>query len=188
MDASAPVRRTWRDHRFRLATMVYGPGVTAPAFTFIGEERIAVGSLPTPSSLIALREAGITDVINCRARPQHAFSGDLDTERRLFGPDHVRAAPMWDHGRPQDPALWAGAALWGARVLDDPGARLLVHCQRGRRRSVLVTYAILRLRGHTGEEAAKAILSHRTEGRVVPAYRLSVERWLAETGHGAEAA
>ena len=43
----------------------------------------------------------------------------------------------------------APAAEFGARALEeDPAAGVLVHCQQGRRRSAMVAYAILRLRGH----------------------------------------
>ena len=111
-------------------------------------------------------------------RPQTMFSGDLDMERAIFGPDHVAHASMWDHGRPQSPEAWAEAAEFAAAALNDPAAQVLIHCQRGRRRSVLVAYATLRLRGHTPEDAARLILSHRKEAHLVPGYRASVEDWL----------
>jgi hypothetical protein len=43
-----------------------------------------------------------------------------------------------------------------------------------------VAYATLRLRGRSPEDAARLILSHRREAHLVPAYRASVEEWLAE--------
>ena len=64
-------------------------------------------------------------------------------------------------------------------ALEDPEARVLIHCQAGRRRSVMVAYAVLRLRGHGEADAERLILEHRTEAHLVPAYRDSVERWLA---------
>ena len=56
---------------------------------------------------------------------------------------------------------------------------MLVHCQQGRRRSAMVAYAVLRLRGHDPAEAARMVLSSRAPARLVPAYRASVEEWLA---------
>jgi protein-tyrosine phosphatase len=56
---------------------------------------------------------------------------------------------------------------------------VLIHCRAGRRRSVLVTYAVLRLRGYPPDDAAALILSHRPIAQMVPAYRDSVENWLA---------
>lgn len=98
----------------------------------------------------------------------------------MFGPDHVAHAPMWDRGRPQPSRLWAPAARFAAAALDDdPSAAVLVHCQQGRRRSAMVAYAILRLRGHDEEEAARLVLDHRAPAVLVPAYRASVEEWLS---------
>ncbi len=134
--------------------------------------------MPLPETIDDLVASGITHVVNCRATAQTAFSGDLAIEREVFGADHVEVAPMWDHGRPQSPDAFARGARFAARALDDPNARVLIHCQKGRRRSVLVAYAALRLRGLTGEVAARVILSSRKEASVVPAYRRSVEDWL----------
>ena len=149
----------------------------------MGEERVAIGVLPTGATLAALPAAGVTHVVNCRATPQTWFSQDLSVERQLFGADRVAHAPMWDHGRRQPPKLWAPAALFAAEALEsDPAARVLIHCQKGRRRSVLVAYAVLRLRGHTPEDAARLILESREVARLVPEYRLSVEEWLLTRG------
>ncbi len=173
--------RGWRSLLFRLTDKVYGPGTRTTPWTWVADERIAIGNLPTPASLPRLaNEEGITHVVNCRAKAQTTFSGDLYMERALFGRDRVACAEMWDHGRRQDPASWAAAAEFVAEALDDPQAKVLIHCQRGRRRSVLVAYAALRLRGHDPEQAARLILSHRREAHLVPAYRASVEDWLRE--------
>jgi protein-tyrosine phosphatase len=147
--------------------------------SWIGGERIAVGSLPAAATVPLLPGQGITHIVNCRARLQVLVSQDLAAERRVFGADHVAHAPMRDLGRPQPPRLWAAAACFAARVLDEePGAGVLIHCTAGRRRSVLVAYATLRLRGHQAAEAAALILSHRTIAELVPAYARSVEQWL----------
>jgi protein-tyrosine phosphatase len=147
-----------------------------------------VGNLPTAASVVRLPGEGVTHVVNCRARLQTVISQDLSVERALFGPSRVAHAPMWDSGRRQPPRLWAPAALFAAAALEeDPEAGVLVHCQQGRRRSVLVAYAALRLRGWSGEDAARLILSSRAEARLVPAYRASVEDWLAATGPGGRA-
>ena len=43
-----------------------------------------------------------------------------------------------------------------------------------------VAYATLRLLGHSEADAARGVLEARPMGRLVPAYRASVERWLAQ--------
>lgn len=140
-----------------------------------------MGGLPTGATVMDLPAAGVTHVVNCRARPQTVFSQDLAVERQVFGLQNVAHAPMWDHGKPQSPALWADAAHFAADALRTDGtARVLIHCQKGKRRSVLVTYATLRLLGRAPDEAARVILEHRADARVVPAYRASVEAWLAD--------
>lgn len=48
--------------------------------------------------------------------------------------------------------------------------------KQGRCRSVMVAYAVLRLRGHSADEAATPILTHRREALLVPLYRDSVEQ------------
>ncbi len=127
-------------------------------------------------------EAGITHAVNCRAPLQTAISQDVWALRAVLGADRVAQAPMWDHGRAQPPALWAPAARFAAAALDDPDARVRVHCQQGRRRSVLVAYAVLRLRGMAADEAAELIRVNRAVAHLVPAYRDSVERWLEGAG------
>ena len=59
---------------------------------------------------------------------------------------------------------------------------MLIHCTAGGRRSAMVAYAVLRLRGHDRARAAALVLTYRTEAVLVPAYVHSVERWLAATG------
>lgn len=161
---------------------MYGPRRGLEGLSWLGDERIAVGSLPVGASVARLPEIGVTHVVNCRAQLQTRMSQDLWAERRVLGADHVAHAPMWDHGRRQPARLWAPAARFGAAALDDPAARLLVHCQQGRRRSAMVAYAILRLRGHDPGDAERLVLDHRAAAELVPAYRDSVEEWLAVRG------
>lgn len=169
----------WRGWVHRHSTRLYGPSPATTQLSWIGQERVAVGNLPTATSLALLFGQGVTHVVNCRARAQIWISQDLAAERAVFGPARVVHAPMWDSGRRQPPARWSAAALFAAATLDDdPHAGVLIHCQQGRRRSVLLAYAVLRLRGYDVDEAAELILNHRHEAEIVPAYQASVEQWL----------
>lgn len=126
-----------------------------------------------------LPSLGVTHVVNCRAQLQTRISHDLWAERQVFGADRVAHAPMWDRGRPQPARLWAPAARFAVAALDeDPHAGVLIHCQQGRRRSAMVAYAVLRLRGHDPADAARLVLESRAPATLVPAYRASVEDWL----------
>lgn len=138
-----------------------------------------MGAVPTASTLPQLTAAGVTHVVNCRAVPQVWLSQDLAVERALFGPGRVVHAPMWDNGRPQPPWRWSAAALFAARLLaEDPAATVFAHCQHGRKRSVMLAYAVLRLLGHSTEAAARLITEHHPRARLLPAYQASVEHWL----------
>lgn len=118
--------------------------------------------------------------MNCRAQLQTRISNDLWAERQVFGADRVAHAPMWDSGHAQPSRLWAPAARFAADALDhDAGAGVLVHCQQGRRRSAMVAYAILRLRGHDPGDAERLVLESRAPATLVPAYKESVEAWLS---------
>ena len=170
----------WRQQCHSYSTRVYRPSPQNTPLSWIGDQRIAVGSLPTAATLPTLTENGITHIVNCRSTAQTWISQDLAVERALLGPSRVVHAPMWDSGYPQPPHLWSAAALFAAQVLaDDPTARVLIHCHQGRSRSILLTYAVLRLRGHSPDQATNLICRHRVQARIVDAYTSSVEQWLA---------
>ena len=159
---------------------VPGPSAARPLLSWIGDERIAISGVPSARTVAGLAEQGVTHVVNCRPRAQVRWSGDLAAERAAFGAGRVAHAPMQDHGLRQRPEVWAAAARFAAQVLDDqPQAGVLIHCTAGRRRSPMLAYAVLRLRGHDRTRAAALVLSYRTEAVLVPAYVRSVERWLA---------
>jgi len=168
-----PVRRAIQ----RVSTRVYTPSRELRGFTRVPQmPRLAIGALPVAEEADRLPSHGFTHVVNCRKSLQNVVSQDLWIEREVLGADRVAHADMWDHGRPQDPALWAPAAVFGAQALrDDPDAQVLVHCQQGRRRSVFVAYAILRQLGFGEDDAATAVLDARPRGHLVPAYRAGVE-------------
>ena len=156
------------------------PYVVGPALSWIGDERIAISGVPSARMVAGLAGQGVTHVVNCRPRALVRWSGDLAAEWAAFGPGRVAHAPMTDHGRRQPPAAWAPAACFAAGVLaDQPQAGVLIHCTAGRRRSAMMAYAVLRLRGHDRTQAAALVLRYRTEAVLVPAYVHSVEQWLA---------
>jgi protein-tyrosine phosphatase len=170
----------WRQRYYRYSTRLYRPNRRATRLSWIGDERIAVGNLPTAAHLAGLPAEGITHVVNCRSTAQTWISQDLAVERALFGPERVVHVPLLDLGQVQHPRLWSAAAHFAANVLtSDADARVFIHCHQGRRRSIMLTYAVLRLRGHTVEDARALISSHRAEAQLVGAYTRSVETWLA---------
>lgn len=169
-----------RTRWFGVATRWYGPDPANAGFSWIGDERVAIGSIPTLDSIGRLPDAGVTHVVNCRARSQVLMSQDLAAERLFFGAGNIAHAPMHDFGHRQPPRLWADAARFAASALDaSQETGVLIHCHQGRRRSAMVVYAVLRLRGHDAEAASALILRHRAVAELVPAYTASVEDWLS---------
>jgi len=170
----------WRARIHRYSTRLYGPSRAATWLTWIADERIAIGTIPTAITIVRLPAEGVTHVVNCRAGAETLLSQDLALERALFGLAHVAHAPMWDTGRRQHPRRWSAAARFVARALDeDAAARVLIHCHSGIHRSVLVAYAALRLRDHSADDAAGLIMRHRVEAKLLPAYRASVDEWIS---------
>jgi protein-tyrosine phosphatase len=178
----------WRARLRRCSIGLVAADPHSAVLSWVGGERIAISGLPPRGTVPGLAGQGVTHVVNCRARPQVRLSGDLTAERAAFGSGRVAHAPMWDLGHRQRPVLWAEAAAFAARALaDDPQARVLIHCHWGRRRSAMVAYAVLRMRGRTGDEAAALVLRYRPQAELVPNYVRSVERWLATAGAPAPA-
>lgn len=159
---------------------VLRPAPQNTPLSWIGDQRIAIGGMPTAANLPTLIRNGVTHIVNCRSLAQTWISQDLAVERALLGPSRVVHAPMWDSGYPQPPHLSSAAALFAAQVLtDDSAAHVLIHCHQGRSRSVMLTYAVLRLRGHSPDQATDLISRHRVQARIVDAYVASVEQWIA---------
>jgi protein-tyrosine phosphatase len=173
--------RGWRAWIHRYSTRLYGPDPASTWLTWIGGERIAVGVMPTAATIRKLPAEGVTHVVNCRATWEVLASQELAIERTLFGRDRVVHAPMLDTGWRQPPRRWSAAARFAVQALEeDPAARVLIHCKAGVHRSVLVAYAALRLRGHSGDDAAALIHGHRAEAELLSAYRASVDDWIRD--------
>lgn len=171
----------WRSRVYRYTTRLRHPDPATAWLTWIADERIAIGTMPTAATIARLAAEGVTHVVNCRASAETLLCQDLAIERALFGPANVVHAPMWDTRRRQNPRRWSAAARFVVRALDeDATARVLIHCYAGSHRSVLVAYAALRLRDHSTDDAANLILRHRVEADLLPAYRASVDDWISD--------
>src|SRR5262249_30618999 len=157
----------WRARIHRYSTRLYGPSHPATWLTWIADERIAIGTIPTAITIVRLPAERVTHVVNFPAGAPTLGSQGLGVERALFGRAHVAHARMWDTGRRQHPRRWSAAAWFVARALDEnAAARVLIHCHSGIHRSVLVAYAALRLRHHSADDAAGLIMRHRVEAKL----------------------
>jgi hypothetical protein len=170
---------SWLAQYHDLSTRVYGPSPSIPWLSWIPNQRIAIGAVPTRKSLARLKLIGITHIVNCRATAQVLISGDLAIERMTFGSANVKHAPMWDSGRQQDAQRWADAATFAAGVIREaPDALVFIHCQEGRHRAVLLAYAVLQILGHSSDEAVRLIVTGRACAELLQLYKDSVDDWL----------
>ena len=99
-----------------------------------------------------------------------------DKDRIPDGVNYIYIPIINDHAPTE-----AQAKLLMDTVTNPANWPVLIHCTAGRRRSVMVAYAVLRLRGHDRSQAAALLLRYRKEAVLVPAYVRSVEQWLAAT-------
>ena len=104
--------RLWR----QLSPRSAGPGAGVPSLSWIGQERIAIGSVPPAGSVADLAGQGVTHVVNWRTHGQVWLRGDLAAERRFS------AWPGWCT---PDAGLGLGAAaaiVGGGCLLRRPGS------------------------------------------------------------------
>jgi len=108
------MQRGWRARVLRqLSPRSSGPGAGAPSLSWIGQERIAIGSVPPAGSVADLAGQGVTHVVNCRTHGQVWLRGDLAAERAVFGAARVA------HARCRTRA-WGSGRDCGRRLLASP--------------------------------------------------------------------
>jgi protein tyrosine phosphatase (PTP) superfamily phosphohydrolase (DUF442 family) len=116
------------------------------------------GAIATEEDVLEIREQGITHIVNCRV--------GVDDNQLLRG----RTAYLWDPApddrKPKAPEWFIDAIRFTNAAIQDPGAKVLVHCTGGIDRSPSIAYAILRSMGHSEAEAEHAVLSGRPEARL----------------------
>jgi prolyl-tRNA editing enzyme YbaK/EbsC (Cys-tRNA(Pro) deacylase)/protein tyrosine phosphatase (PTP) superfamily phosphohydrolase (DUF442 family) len=113
-----------------------------------------VGSQPEPTDVEALNALNIGLIINMRAeaRPHAAFhEKPLSTLWLRTYHNFLRPISM----RTLEQGVQAALAVLGQ------GRRVLVHCQRGRHRSVAMAAAILIAQGHTAAQAMRLVREKR---------------------------
>lgn len=107
----------WRARIHRYSSRLYGPDPATTCLTWIADERIAIGTMPTGATIGRLAAEGVTHVVNCRAIVETLLSQDLAVERARLGRARVAHAPMWDTGvAPASATVVRRGPLRGARA------------------------------------------------------------------------
>ena len=144
-------------------------------------ERIALGGgIWNARNMEELARFGLTHVINMQI--------EFD-DRPLAEPLGIRVLwnPVDDDFLPKPAALLARGVDFALEALQDPRARLYIHCAAGVQRAPMMTLAVLCAQEWGIEEAMALIEGRRPVVDFADVYVASVRRFLeTRVGHGAE--
>jgi protein-tyrosine phosphatase len=131
-------------------------------------KRLAFGSaIKTKTHVKKLKAFGITHVINLRR------SNNKQTQKFsslwLPFPDDLKPRPLWFYKR---------TLKFYRKAMKQRDTKMFVMCHHGICRSASLTYFFLRSAGKSRSRAERRIKMARSIARVVPAYRVSGEKYL----------
>ena len=125
-------------------------------FSFV-TGRLATGAaISSPDDVQALKSAGITHIIDCRA--------EFDDGQLLASSGLTY---LWngtdDDGQPKPPAWFAASLAFALPSLAQPHVKVYAHCAAGVNRGPSTAYAILRATGLAADTAAQIIRAARPQ-------------------------
>jgi protein-tyrosine phosphatase len=135
-------------------------------------DRIAVGGgIWIDDKMIEVVRAGITHIIDMQL--------EFD-DTRLAEPYGVQVLwnPTDDDFQPKPPELFQRGVDFALAALDDPEARLFIHCAAGVHRAPMMALAVLRALGFDLEDAMRLIESRRAVVDFAAVYVDSVEDFM----------
>jgi protein-tyrosine phosphatase len=139
-------------------------------------DRIAVGGgIWNAGNMAAVAQAGITHIINM----QIEFD---DTPLASEYGIQVLWNPTEDDFEAKPAALFQRGVNFAAKALDEPGAKLYVHCAAGVHRAPMMTLAVLASMGWDMDEAMRMIEDMRPVADFADVYVRSVEGFLEGSG------
>ncbi len=134
-------------------------------------ERVAVGGgIWTDEKMIEVARQGITHIVNMQI--------EWD-DRPLAKPYGIEV--MWcatdDDFEPKPKELFEKGVGFAVKALEDPGAKVYVHCAAGVHRAPMMTLAVLRALGWELEAGMRQVEERRPVVDFAPVYVNSVEEW-----------
>jgi protein-tyrosine phosphatase len=135
-------------------------------------DRVAVGGgIWNESNMIEVVRAGITHIIDMQI--------EFD-DTRLAEPFGV--AVLWnptdDDFEPKPPQLFQRGVEFALDALEDPEAKVFIHCAAGVHRAPMMALAVLRALGFSAEDAAALIQARRSVADLAEVYVQSVEDFI----------
>jgi len=135
-------------------------------------ERIAVGGgIWNAETMAEVARAGVTHILDMQI--------EFD-DTALAAPHGIRVRwnPIDDDFQPKPPEVFQEAVVFAQEALDEPEAKLLIHCAAGVHRAPMMTLAILGSMGWTLTDAMDLIEARRPVVDFAEVYVSSVERFL----------
>ena len=137
-------------------------------------ERVAVGgAIITRESFEGVLRAGITHIINT----QLEFD---DRTLRRDGEADILWLPLDDDLAPKPAESFFTGVRYALQALEQPKAKVLIHCASGIHRAPMLALALLRVQGLGPLEAMTLLQVRRPQAHFPQVYLDSVETFLAE--------
>jgi len=134
--------------------------------------RIAVGGgIWNAENMAAVAKAGVTHIIDMQI--------EFD-DRPLAAPFGVNVLwnPVDDDFQPKPPEVFERGVDFAKKALDDPAAKLFIHCAAGVHRAPMMALGLLGALGFKMKEAMRMIETRRPQADFADVYVRSVERFL----------
>jgi protein-tyrosine phosphatase len=136
------------------------------------DDRIAVGGgIWNAENMAAVSRAGITHIIDMQI--------EFD-DTPLAEPQGIAVCwnPVDDDFEPKRPEVFERGVEFALAALEDPKAKLLIHCAAGVHRAPMMTLALLGVMGWKVEDAMDLIETKRPAADFAEVYVRSVEKFL----------
>jgi protein-tyrosine phosphatase len=135
-------------------------------------DRVAVGGgIWVVERMAEVAEAGVTHVIDMQIEFDDTLLGEKAGIAVLWN-------PVDDDFQPKEREVFERGVSFALRALEDPEAKLLVHCAAGVHRAPMMALAVLCALGHPLEQAKHLIQTKRYVVDFAEVYVRSVENFL----------
>lgn len=144
-------------------------------------ERVAVGGgIWVAERMQEVVRAGVTHIINMQMEFDETELGAAAGVKVLWN-------PVDDDFEPKHARIFERGVKFALQALEDPQAKVFVHCAAGVHRAPMMALAVLCATGHRLDEAKRLIMTKRERADFPEVYVRSVEEFLklygrAETG------
>jgi protein-tyrosine phosphatase len=137
-------------------------------------DRISVGGgIWTDAKMIEVVRAGVTHIIDMQI--------EFD-DTRIAQPYDVAVLwnPVDDDFQPKPAHVFERGVQFALEALDEPEAKLFIHCAAGVHRAPMMALAVLRALGHSLNDATALLIARRPVADLAEVYVRSVERFMQQ--------